>query len=165
MHAASPLGTVASRINRPGNRGIQPTSHDPDRVDSASLIQPSNDILAGALGEDSVLFRQAPAPPNAPPAQAAFAFPDFDNEVDFEKMAVQGLFNPKPKVHVSPVTHSDGTLSCCVRCGRWHSRCRCSRARPVLRARLSRLKLPQILRLDILRLLHWCSRGCSGSVQ
>ncbi len=124
MHAVSPLGTVASRINRPGNRGIQPTSHDPDRVDMTSPQAPPPDILAGALGEDSVMFRQPP-----PPAQA-FAFPDFDNEVDFEKMAVQGIFNPKPKSHVTPVTHSDGSLSCCLRCGRWHSRCRCTTLLP-----------------------------------
>jgi hypothetical protein len=127
MHAASPLGTVASRINRPGNRGIQPPSHDPDRVEftSSSAALPS-DVLAGALGEDSVLFRHAtpPQPHAATAAAAAAAFPDFDNEVDFEKMAVQGLFNPKPKSHAPPVAHSDGSLSCCMRCGRWHSRCR-----------------------------------------
>jgi hypothetical protein len=39
-------------------------------------------------------------------------------------MAVQGLFHPKPKGHTPPVAHSDGSLSCCMRCGRWHSRCR-----------------------------------------
>jgi hypothetical protein len=127
MHAVSPLGTVASRINRPGNRGIQPPSHDPDRVDCASSVNNaplSSDMLAGALGEDSVLFRRATPPQTLAAAAAAAPFPDFDNEVDFEKMAAQGLLNAKPKSHAPPVAHSDGSLSCCARCGRWHSRCR-----------------------------------------